>query len=148
MNGIAQFLNGWMRLVASLLTTPTSTIFHAVFGLWCVLPSLSPPLHHSCLSFPVDGSIFDSAEFQQVHLYPLRLATQASFALPSCSYWSLILRFWRPWIEDILGLKVCVPLEVVLIDSCRSNDPVPPFKPPASSGCLPASWHSSSWSCH
>ena len=88
-NGIVQFLNGWMRLVAFLLTTPTSTIFRAVSGLWCVLPLLSPPLHHSCLSFPVDGSIFDSAEFQQVHLYPLRLATQASFALPSCSHWPL-----------------------------------------------------------
>ena len=148
MNGIVRFLDGWMRLVALLLTTPTSTIFRAVSGLWCVLPLLSPPLHHSCLSCPVDGSIFDSAEFQQVHLYPLRLATQASFALPSCSYWPLLFRFWRPWIGDILRLKVCVSLEAVLIDSCRSNDPVPPSKPPALSGCLPASWHSSSWSCH
>ena len=125
-----------MRLVASLLTTPTSTIFRAVSGLWCVLPLLSPPLHHSCLSFLVDSSIFNSAEFQQIQLYPLRLATQASLALLSCSYWPFILRFWRPWIGDILGLKVCVPLEVVLIDSCRSNDPVPPFKPPASSGVV------------
>ena len=88
-NEIVRFLHCWMRLIVSFPTTPTSTIFRAVFGLWCVLPLLSPPLHHSCLSFPVDGSIFDSAELQQVHLYPLRLATQASFALPSCSHWPL-----------------------------------------------------------
>ena len=30
--------------------------------IWCVLPLLSPPLHHSYLSFPVDGSVFNSPE--------------------------------------------------------------------------------------
>ena len=30
---------------------------------------------------------------------------------------------------DIFGLKVCIPLEVLLIDSCRLNDSIPPHKP-------------------
>ena len=58
-NEIVQFLHCWMHLIVSLPTTPTLTE-SLVF--WCVLPLLSPPLHHSYLSFPVDGSVFNSPE--------------------------------------------------------------------------------------
>ena len=37
-----------------------------------------------------------------------------------------LVRFWRVWVRDIFGLKVCIPPEVVPIDSCCLNDPIPP----------------------
>ena len=40
-----------------------------------------------------------------------------------------LVRFWRVWVGDIFRLKVCIPLEVVPIDSCHLNDPIPPHKP-------------------
>ena len=40
-----------------------------------------------------------------------------------------LVRFWRVWVGDIFGLKVSIPLEVVPIDSCHLNDPIPPHKP-------------------
>ena len=54
-----RFLHCWVRLIVSFPMTPTLTE-SLVF--WCVLPLLSPPLHHSYLSFPVDGSVFNSPE--------------------------------------------------------------------------------------
>ena len=39
-----------------------------------------------------------------------------------------LVRFWRVWVGDIFGLKVCIPLEVVPIDSCCLNGPIAPHK--------------------
>ena len=97
--------------------------------IWCVLPLLSPPLHHSYLSFSVDGSIFNSPE-----------STPKSPPFSECRYTRVwhpcfstitgpLVRFWRVWVGDIFGLKVSIPLEVVPIDSCHLNDPIPPHKP-------------------
>ena len=97
--------------------------------IWCVLPLLSPPLHHSYLSFPVDGSVFNSPE-----------STPKSPPFSECCYTRVwhpcfstitgpLVRFWRVWVGDIFGLKVCIPLEVVPIDFCRLNDSIPPHKP-------------------
>ena len=94
MNGIAQFLDGWMRLVASLLTTPTLTIFRVVSGLWCVLPLLSLPLHYFYLSFPVHGSAFDSPEHQKASPYSLRATTEPLFTLLSW-YYSPLASLWE-----------------------------------------------------
>ena len=45
-----------------------------------------------------------------------------------------LVRFWRVWVGDIFALKVCIPLEVVPIDSCHLNHPIPPQESPALSG--------------
>ena len=45
-----------------------------------------------------------------------------------------LVRFWRVWEGDIFGLKVCIPLQVVTIVSCRLND----YKSPHQSASLPS----------
>ena len=97
--------------------------------IWCVLPLLSPPLHHSYLSF--QWMALSST---------LQRAPQSLPSFSECCYTRVwhpcfstitgpLVRFWRVWVGDIFRLKVCIPLEVVPIDSCRLNDPIPPHKP-------------------
>ena len=119
-----------MRLIVPFQMTPTLTIFHArdfghlVRTSCCHLLYITP----ICL-------------FQW--MAPSSTLQRAPQSLPSfseCHYTRLwhpcfstitgpLVRFWRVWVGDIFGLKVSIPLEVVPIDSCHLNDPIPLHTP-------------------